>query len=292
MTRWLVTGAAGALGRDLVSLLDAAGETVTGRDRGQLDVTRPEIVRDALAAVGSDVVINTAAYTRVDDAESDADAANELNGVAPGILAEACAQRGTRLIHLSTDYVFAGDADEPYDVDAPTGPRSVYGASKLMGEAAVLSAVRSRGADAHVVRTAWLYSGTGPSFVRSVGRRLRAGEPVDVVTDQRGAPTWTRDLARRLITLGTADVGPGVWHCSAGGTATWFDVAVAVAEEVGADPSSVRPTTTAAMARPAARPAYSVLSARKWVEAGLPAMPHWRSALRDAFRTLGDALTE
>lgn len=289
MTRWLVTGAGGALGRDLMDQLRAANEWAVGFDRLELDITNVEDIRSAMADVRPDVVINTAAYTRVDDAESNESEANDVNGHAPGALAIECALRA-RLIHVSTDYVFAGDATAPYEVDAPIAPRSAYGRSKALGEAAALA--MAPGSDVHVVRTAWLYGGTGSSFVRAVGGRLRRGQPVDVVNDQRGAPTWTRDLAARLIALGIADVAPGVWHCSAAGDATWFDVAVALAEEVGADPALVRPTTTAALNRPAPRPAYSVLSNDKWRMAGLPPMPHWREALHDAFAALGDILVD
>jgi dTDP-4-dehydrorhamnose reductase len=288
MTRWVVTGASGMLGSDLVALLNEAKQDVTGFTRDELDITDPDQVRDAItSAGGADVVVNTAAYTHVDEAESQRETADAVNGHAPGTLATVLPAHA-RLIHVSTDYVFAGDATTPYDVDAPIAPRSAYGRSKAIGETAALETVP--GADVHVVRTAWLYGETGPSFVRSVGRRLLQGEAVDVVDDQRGAPTWTRDLAARLIALGRADVAPGLWHCSAAGEATWFDVAVALAEELACPPALVRPTTTAVLDRPAPRPAYSVLSNRKWVDAGLPAMPDWRTALHEALVTLGGTL--
>lgn len=287
--RWLITGARGAVGQDLVKLLETARERVDAFDRDELDITDADRVRRELERDTPRAVINTAAYTRVDHAEIHEAEATRVNGHAPGTLAIACAGR-TRLIHISTDYVFGGDASEPYEVDAPTRPQSAYGRSKAMGEAMVLGL--GPDADSHVVRTAWLYSGTGPSFVRTIGGRLLRGQAVDVVDDQRGAPTWTRDLAARLIELGRADVSPGIWHCSAAGEATWFDVAVAVAEELGCDPALVRPTSSATLDRPAPRPAYSVLSNRKWIDAGLPPMPHWRDALHDAFATLGNSLTD
>jgi dTDP-4-dehydrorhamnose reductase len=289
MSRWVVTGAAGMLGSDVVEVLQTAGEFVVGFDHHDLDVTNPDEVRDALATTGAEIVINAAAYTRVDDAEAHESEANQVNGHALGALAIECGLNA-RLIHLSTDYVFAGDATAPYDEDAATAPKSAYGRSKAMGEA--LAAQLAPGADVHIVRTAWLYGERGPSFVRTIGRRLLQGEAVDVVNDQRGAPTWTRHLAAGLIALGTADVPSGIWHCSAAGEATWFDVAVAIAEELGCDRALVRPTTTAAFSRPAPRPAYSVLSNRKWVDAGLPVMPHWREQLHEAFAILGGRLTD
>ncbi|HVV75212.1 MAG TPA: dTDP-4-dehydrorhamnose reductase [Mycobacteriales bacterium] len=275
MPRWLVTGARGALGHELCALLTMDGAEVVGAARTDLDITDEPAVNAVLADVAPQIVVNAAAYTRVDDAETDEAAAARLNGEAPGALARWCAAHDARLIHVSTDYVFAGEAVAPYDVDDAVAPKSAYGRTKLAGERAVLAA----GADAHVVRTAWLYGAVGTNFVRTIGARLRAGSAVDVVDDQRGAPTWTRELAHGLIALGTADVAPGTWHCTAAGEASWYDVAVAIAEELGVAPSLVRPTTSASLARPAPRPAYSVLSSAKWIDAGLPAMPDWRRSL-------------
>ncbi|HVW81505.1 MAG TPA: dTDP-4-dehydrorhamnose reductase [Mycobacteriales bacterium] len=289
MTRWLVTGTGGALGRDLLDVLTGAASDadVVGLDHQALDVASAEAVTAALDSHQPTVVINAAAYTKVDDAEAHEDDATLVNGVGPGLLAAWCAAHGARLIHVSTDYVFPGEGSAPYEVDAAVGPVSAYGRSKLAGEHAVLAA----GGDGHVVRTGWLYGANGPSFVRAVGRKLLGGETVDVVTDQRGAPTWTRELASRLVALGTAGVEPGIWHCSAAGEATWFDVAVALADLLGVPTERVRPTTSAAMARPAPRPAYSVLSNAKWNAAGLPAMAPWRDALADALAREAQALT-
>ena len=287
MTRWLVTGAGGALGQDLLAALTGMQAEVVGLDRRSLDITDATAVEKTLDETHPDVVLNAAAYTRVDDAERHEDEAARANADGPGHLARWCAANGSRLIHVSTDYVFPGDARTPYETDAATGPTGAYGRTKLAGE----RAVREANGDCHVVRTGWLYGAGGPSFIRAVGRRLTAGEAVDVVTDQRGAPTWTRDLALRLIALGGTPVPPGVWHCSAAGEATWFDVAVALAEALGVPATRVRPTTSAAMKRPAPRPAYSVLSARRWLDAGLPAMPQWQQALVEAIGEQREALT-
>jgi dTDP-4-dehydrorhamnose reductase len=270
----------------MAELTEAAAD-VAGLDRRALDISDTVAVDDALTAHRPDVVINAAAYTRVDDAESDEAAAAAVNATGPANLARWCAANGARLVHVSTDYVFRGDATSPYEIDAPTEPTGAYGRTKLGGELAVLAA----GGDGHVVRTGWLYGEHGASFVRTVGKRLLAGESVDVVDDQRGAPTWTRHLAQRLVALGTAAVEPGVRHCSSAGEASWYDVAVALAGLLGAEPTSVRPTTSAAMARPAPRPAYSVLSGRSWLAAGLPAMPEWSDALSEALAAAGDRLT-
>ncbi len=275
MTRWLITGAGGALGSDLATRL--GGGDVVAMDRSQLDITAPDLGRH-LDAVAPEVIVNAAAYTRVDDAETDEHTATRVNADGPGELAVWCTAHGARLIHVSTDYVFAGDATTPYQVDAPTAPLSAYGRTKLAGEANVLGA----GGDCHVVRTAWLYGSTGTNFVRTIGSRLLGGQPVRVVDDQRGAPTWTYQLADSLIGLGTADVAAGVWHCSAAGAASWYDVAVAIGEELGVDPALVTPTTSAEYRRPAPRPSYSVLSNAKWEAAGLPILPDWREQLSAA----------
>jgi dTDP-4-dehydrorhamnose reductase len=287
MTRWLVTGAGGQLGTDVVELLNAYRADVIGLDRAALDITDAAAVDRALAGTAPTVVVNCAAYTNVDGAETDEAAATALNGVAPGYLAAWCAANNARLIHISTDYVFSGTATTPYDVDEPVAPQSAYGRSKAAGEQAVLAA----GGDAHIVRTAWVYGVAGANFVKTIARLAGERETLDVVDDQRGSPTWSLHLARGLTALGVADVPPGIWHCTGGGETTWHGLASAVFEELGLDPSRVHPTTTAAFPRPAPRPAYSVLSARKWIEAGLPELPDWREALQEAVKTMGPDLT-
>jgi dTDP-4-dehydrorhamnose reductase len=184
------------------------------------------------------------------------------------------------MIHVSTDYVFPGDATRPYEVTDSTGPRSVYGSTKLAGEHAVLAAHP----DAHVVRTAWVYGATGGNFVKTMAKLEAAHDTITVVDDQRGSPTWSADLARGLVELAVLGAPGGVLHATGAGETTWCGLARAVFEELGADPSRVHPTTTDAYPRPAPRPAYSVLSGRAWSEAGLTPLPDWRSALATAFR--------
>lgn len=287
MTALLITGARGQLGSDLVQAAAAAGVGARGYDSAELDVTRPDLVdaavdgfADEVAPSGGGVVVNAAAYTAVDAAETDRDRAFAVNADGPGLLAAAAARRGLGLIHVSTDYVFPGDADRPYEVDDPTGPRSVYGASKLAGEQAVLAAHPG----AHVVRTAWVYGATGSNFVKTMAS-LEASKPeISVVDDQRGTPTFAADLAAGLVALALASgaVPGGVLHATGAGETTWFGFARAVFEELGADPARVHPTTTAAFPRPAPRPAYSVLSSRAWTAAGLAPLQDWRAALKAA----------
>ena len=282
LTRLLVTGARGQLGSELMGLAGEAGLQARGYGSGELDITDPAAVRTALAdfaGPGRGVVVNTAAFTAVDAAETDTERAFAVNDTAPGLLAATAAELGLGLIHVSTDYVFAGDASVPYEIDDPTGPRTVYGASKLAGEQAVLAAHPA----AHVVRTAWVYGAVGSNFVKTMARLEASRETVGVVDDQVGSPTWTRDLGLGLLELAGEQVPGGLLHATNAGQESWYGLARAVFAELGADPDRVRPVTTAEFPRPAPRPAYSVLSARSWREAGLRPLPEWRSALAAAF---------
>jgi dTDP-4-dehydrorhamnose reductase len=286
---WLVTGARGQLGGDLLAVLaDGPGDDVTALGRADLDLTDErrvrEVVRGWLDAARRrglrPVVLNAAAYTAVDAAETDEATAMLVNGCAPGWLAEELAGHG-RLVHVSTDYVFDGSATEPYPVDAPVAPRSAYGRTKAAGERAVAAA----GGDATVVRTAWVYGAHGANFVRTMAGRALDGAGVSVVDDQVGSPTWAADLAAGLVALGArSGPVPPVLHRTDAGAVSWYGLARAVYEELGADPELVVPTTTAAFPRPAPRPAWSVLDGGAWLAAGLPAPRPWRTALHLALQ--------
>ena len=282
--RWLVVGAGGQLGTDLMRVLD--GQYVIGLTRRELDITDADAVARAVAAVVPSVIVNAAAYTAVDAAETDEASAFTANVTAPAALAAAAAAARAKFVHVSTDYVFAGDATVPYDETAATDPKSAYGRTKLAGEQAVLAELP----DAYVVRTAWVYGASGANFVKTMSRLERERETVSVVDDQRGSPTWSRDLARGLVALGSSGADGGIYHCTNTGETTWFGFTRAIFEELGADPERVLPTTTAAFPRPAPRPAYSVLGNRRWIEAGLDPLPHWRAALHDAFASAPDEL--
>jgi dTDP-4-dehydrorhamnose reductase len=286
--RWLITGAGGQLGSDLLRVLSTVDDvTAVGLTRSDLDITVESEVDAVVADVRPAVVVNAAAYTAVDAAETAEAAATAVNATAAGLLARAGAAHGARLVHVSTDYVFAGDATEPYPVDAPTRPRSAYGRSKLAGERAVRALLP---AASYVVRTAWVYGATGGNFVKTMARLERERDTIEVVADQRGSPTWSADLARGLVALGRSAAPAGVYHCTNSGDTTWYGLTQAIFAELGADPARVRPTTTDRFPRPAPRPAYSVLSPAAWLAAGLPAMPPWRDALHRAFTELGPAL--
>jgi dTDP-4-dehydrorhamnose reductase len=287
-TAWLVTGARGQLGHDLLEVLATRpGDDVTALGRAELDLTDEAAVRSVVGRwlsgvrAGRAVLLNAAAYTAVDDAETDEATAELVNGLAPGWLAEEMAGRG-RMIHVSTDYVFDGSATEPYAVDAPIAPRSAYGRTKAAGERAVAAAA----GDATVVRTAWVYGRHGGNFVRTMVRFEGERETLSVVDDQVGSPTWSADLAAALVELGARDGEvPPVLHYTNAGQVSWCGFARAVFEELGADPQRVQPTTTAAFPRPAPRPAYSVLDGSAWTAAGLPPVRPWREALAEAMRS-------
>lgn len=282
---WLVTGAGGMLGHDLRAVLTAQGHPHTTATRGELDVTDPAAVEAAVA--GHDIVVNAAAWTDVDAAEANEAAATAVNGTAVANLARACARTGARLLHVSTDYVFPGDADRPYPEDAPTGPINAYGRSKLAGERAVAELLPQTG---YVVRTAWLYGAHGRNFVTTVLRLAKQREYLDVVDDQVGQPTWSYALAERLVELGAAALAgrapAGAYHATSSGQTTWYGLAREVFAGAGLDPERVRPTTSDRFPRPARRPGYSVLGHGRWAAAGLPPMPDWRTSLAAALPAL------
>ncbi|PRX44294.1 dTDP-4-dehydrorhamnose reductase [Prauserella shujinwangii] len=291
----LVPGGSGQLGRDLAALGGADGSDIEVRAPGsaELDVTEAGAVVEAVATLATSaresgrvpVVINAAAYTAVDAAEDDEERAFAVNADGPRVLAAACTSRRVPLVHVSTDYVFSGDGDRPYEPDDALGPRTAYGRTKAAGEDAVLGS----GAQAWIVRTSWLYGAAGENFVRTMVRLERERDTVSVVDDQRGSPTWTADLAGGLLELaGLVAAGEGprrrILHCSGGGDTTWCGLARAVFAELGADPERVRPCGTDEYPRPAPRPAYSVLSDASWREAGLTPLRPWPEALHAFFQ--------
>lgn len=275
MTRYLVTGAAGMLGQDLQRAL--SGREVTALSRADLDITDRAAVSDAVA--GHDVVINAAAWTGVDDAESHEDAAAAVNAYGPEVLATAVAATGARLVQVSTDYVFDGTGTHPYAEDEPTRPLGAYGRTKAAGEAAVRSIAPET---SYVVRTAWLYGAGGPNFAKTMVRLAASHDTVSVVTDQVGQPTWTADLAEQVVAMLDADAPAGIYHGTNGGRGSWFDFTRAIFAEVGLDPERVLPTDSSAFVRPAPRPAFSVLGHDGWRRAGLAPMRDWRDALHAA----------
>ncbi|HWT48280.1 MAG TPA: dTDP-4-dehydrorhamnose reductase [Mycobacterium sp.] len=276
--RIVITGAGGQLGSCLAALAASQGRDVLALTSSDWDITDPAAAERIIKS--GDVVINCAAYTNVDGAESDESRAYAVNAAGPEHIARACARAGARLIHVSTDYVFSGDfggaAPHPYEPGDDTDPQGVYARTKLAGERAVLAALP----EAVVVRTAWVYTGgTGKDFV-AVMRRLAAGDgPVDVVDDQTGSPTYVADLAAALLQVVDDRVPGPILHAANEGAVSRFEQARAIFEECGADPARVRPVSTAQFPRPAPRPSYSALSGRQSAAAGLTPLRPWRPAL-------------
>ncbi|ABM12550.1 dTDP-4-dehydrorhamnose reductase [Mycobacterium sp. TJFP1] len=279
--RIVISGAGGLVGRVLAGQARRAGRDVVALTSAQWDITDRAQAERVIAA--GDVVVNCAAFTKVDAAEAEPDRAHAVNAVGAGNVAQACARAGASLIHLSTDYVFSGSRRRPYEIDDETGPLSVYGRTKLAGEQAVLAALP----DAYVVRTAWIYEGGAGTDFAAVMRRAAQGDgTVEVVADQIGSPTYVGDLCRALLQIADGGVRGPVLHAANLGAVSRFDQAQAVFAELGADPSRVRPVGSDRHPRPAPRPAYSALSPVKSAEAGLTPLRPWRDALAEALATV------
>lgn len=258
------------LGSDAVAQLAAAGEDVVGHTRATLDLADPAAV--AAAVAGADVVLHCAAWTAVDDAETDEAAAHQVNAVLPGVLAAAARDAGARIVQVSTDYVFAGDATSPYAEDARTAPRSAYGRTKAGGEEAVRAA---HPGGYLIVRTAWLYGENGACFPKTITRVATERGALSVVDDQVGQPTWTRDVVELIQRLVVADAPAGTYHATSSGQTSWFGFARRVVASAGLDPEIVSPTDTASFPRPAPRPAYSVLGHGALDRIGVAPIGHW-----------------
>ncbi len=274
----LVTGALGMLGHDLVHELASGGHLVTATDAASpsacLDITNPLAVRACLLKEKPRWVINCAAFTKVDACEEQEELATRINGDAPGYMADVCADLGIRLAHISTDYVFDGTKTGPYHEDDPTNPINAYGRSKLKGE----TAITRRMDDYIIIRTQWLFGLNGPNFVATILGLAKERPSIDVVYDQYGCPTYTRDLAKAIRLLIENDAR-GIFHVCNRGKASWYDLAKKAVEFAGL-PTQINPVTTDNFPRPARRPANSVLSSMKFTDATGKLMPIWPAALQ------------
>jgi dTDP-4-dehydrorhamnose reductase len=280
----LVTGAGGQVGREATALFEAAGWEVTGLDHKGLDIADRVAVRECVEGLRPDAVVNLAAWNSVDAAESDPDGAMAVNGTAVRHLATACRKVGAHLTHVSTDYVFDGTKEGPYDEWDPVNPLSAYGRSKAAGE-------REAGPDALVVRTSWVCGAQGHNAVKTVLKL--AGESdatLKFVTDQRGCPTMAADLAATLVTL-VGEGMTGMFHVTNGRPVSWFEFVQEILVEGGHDAGRVQPITTDQMdpPRPAPRPRNSVLDNRALRLCGLPPLRDHGEALADLVKTLLDS---
>ncbi len=274
----LILGAGGMLGRAWKALLDQRRMTYDAPSKTEFDLTRLEDVHRGLSD-RYDTVVNCAAWTDVDGAESQPEAANDVNGTAVGQLAQRCAATDTRLIHYSTDYVFDGQADRPYPVDHPVNPVNAYGQSKLLGE----RRVKESGCRHLLIRTSWLYAPWGNNFVRTISKLAAQRSVLKVVDDQRGRPTSVEHLARVSLDLVQKNL-TGLYHVTDGGECTWFEFAQAVAKRVNPR-CQIEPCSSEQFPRPARRPTYSVLALSR-VEAACGPMADWQKNLSAVFDQL------
>ncbi len=286
----LITGSGGQVGRALLACAPA-GVQALGVSHPDLDITDGEAVAARLQTLRPDVIINAAAYTAVDRAEDEPQIAHAVNAAGPAHLAAAAREIGARLIHISTDFVFDGQSSRPYAPDAPPHPVSVYGRSKLAGEEAVLAADPR----ALILRTAWVYAAKGNNFVRTMLRLMRERGAVRVISDQVGAPTAAGPLAATLWWLAAHPEVHGTHHWTDAGVASWYDFAVAIAEEGAARgllPGTVQVTPIATEEYPtrARRPSYSVLDKTSLVRLGMTPK-HWRVRLREVLEAMAPELT-
>jgi dTDP-4-dehydrorhamnose reductase len=277
MTRVLVTGGGGQLGREFALLL---GADAAAPGHAELDVADEQSVSEAFDLHRPELVLHCAAWTDVDGAESDPEGAWRVNEYGSRHVARAARACGAALVGFSTDYVFAGDDPAGYDEQSPVAPHSVYGASKLAGERALLT----EHPEAHVIRTAWVFSPRGHNFLLTMLRLGAERDELRVVDDQIGCPTAAAHLARGTLEL-VEHCPPGIFHLAGGGATSWYGFASAIMEEAGLA-ARVEPIPSSELQRPAPRPACSIL---RTVHPGAPRLPHWRDGLRDCLAALAEA---
>jgi dTDP-4-dehydrorhamnose reductase len=285
---WLITGGSGQLGIAVSQELVERGILFTAWGSKDLDITQGAIVRDLVSQLSPTVIINCAAWTDVDGAESNEPQASRVNGDGAENIALAAKQYGAKLIHISTDYVFSGESKTQWQVDDRINPQSAYGRTKAAGESRVVATYPE---NSSIVRTAWLYSPWGKNFAKTMTRLALNGDgEVRVVNDQMGQPTSALDLARQLVELGLSSSPAGIYHGTNSGGATWFEFAQEIFRLVGADIDRVVPVSSSEYPRPAKRPSYSVLSHEAWAKTSVKPMRDWRIALEEVMPAIISAV--
>jgi dTDP-4-dehydrorhamnose reductase len=277
---WLITGGSGQLGIALSQELGKRAILFHAWGSNDLDITKGPIVRDFISQFSPKVIVNCAAWTDVDTAEIHKNDASRVNSDGAENIALAAKQCGTKLIHVSTDYVFSGEGETPWQVDDKVNPQSAYGRTKAEGDSRVLA---THSENSSIVRTAWLYSPWGKNFAKTMTRLALNGEgEVRVVNDQMGQPTSAIDLAKQLVELGLSSSPAGVYHGTNSGEATWFEFAQEIFKLAEVDVDRVVPVSSSEYPRPAKRPSYSVLSHEAWAKTSVKPMRDWRIALEEA----------
>jgi dTDP-4-dehydrorhamnose reductase len=284
----LITGGSGQLGIAVSQELDKLGIAFHAWSSKDLDITQSSTVSEGLEKLSPTVIINCAAWTDVDGAESHEIDASRVNSDGPENLALAAKLSNSKLIHVSTDYVFSGESQTPWEIEDEIDPQSAYGRTKAQAESRVLVAYPE---SSFVVRTAWLYSPWGKNFAKTMTKLALKGDgEVRVVNDQVGQPTSASDLAKKLVELGLSTSPAGIYHGTNSGQATWFEFAQEIFKLAGADVGRVTPVSSSEYPRPAKRPSYSVLSHDAWVNTSVKPMRDWRIALADAMPAIISAV--
>jgi dTDP-4-dehydrorhamnose reductase len=268
---WLVFGANGQLGQELINLLKTRNIEAIGTYRNEIDFTKPSEIVKKLAKLNPSHIVNCAAYTQVDKAEEEPELANLINAEAVGVIAKFAAERKIPFVPISTDYVFDGSSSRPYLENDKVNPKSIYGSSKARGEKE--AAVNNPGA--YILRTSWVYGEFGNNFPKVIAKKLRQNEQLNVVNDQIGSPTWTFDLASAIVELVERRPEPGIYHVTSSQSCSWFQFAQEIAKTLKFDLNLIKPINSNLLARAAQRPKYSILSNDKWKQAGLTPLRNW-----------------
>ncbi len=278
--KWAITGGSGQLSRSLVDLLDKEGVPYIAWSHQDLDVADESSV-SVIKDNSPDLLINCAAWTNVDAAEEFPDKATRVNQVGPQNMARVAKELKIPLIHISTDYVFSGQSQQPWRTHSKTEPMSAYGLSKLLGEKEI---TKSLDADFYILRTAWLYGPYGKNFSKTILKKaLTSKDSIKVVNDQIGQPTTTKSLAEQILKVAKMRIPSGIYHATNTGQASWWDLACEIFELAGEDVERVRPSTSEEFSSKVKRPKYSVLDQSAWSKVGMETMPDWRRALKEVF---------
>ena len=283
---WLLLGADGQLGRSLQDVLATAGLSYVAAGRSDVDITNITSIETAVKRIAPTVLVNMAAWTDVDGAESHPDEALLVNATGAENVARIAAKYGIPLVHISTDYVFDGTQTTPYKTDDAVNPLSVYGTTKLQGELLVQAAHPD---GSWIVRTAWLYSQYGKNFARTIARKALAEENLSVVNDSFGQPTSALAVARQIVALVSTNPPAGIFHATNAGSATWYEFADAIVGPI-TDQMTVTPVSSTAFPTVAVRPKYSVLDHTRWSACGITDMPHWSDSLKEIHSAVVDSV--
>jgi dTDP-4-dehydrorhamnose reductase len=279
---WLVLGANGQLGQELINLLKTRNIEAIGTDQKEIDFAKPNEIAEKLGKLNPSHIVNCGAYTQVDKAEEEPELANLINAQAVGVIAKFASEGKIPFVHISTDYVFDGTATSPYLENEKVNPKSVYGSSKALGEKETIE----NNSSAYILRTAWVYGEYGNNFPKVIAKKLKNNESLNVVNDQIGSPTWTFDLASAIIEVLEKKPEPGIYHVTNSESCSWFEFAQKIAKSINVDEKLIKPTDSKSFVRPAVRPKYSVLSNIKWENAGLTPLRTWKAAWDKAAPTV------